>query len=212
MSSNAGPRRGARQQVGLQPMNRCLQIPVVWCLRSIATLAASLYAAVGIGVAPEGGSASADIRTSHMEWKTHENRALRFRILYPSSFEVVDVKMAPRHNGVAPIGEIHFRARSGAHGTDAPPRLADLTVRVYAREPPLALGDWLRHHRLVATGARWRTEPWSSTRGRTGIRVYSENLLAPGWSVYTTGDHIVYELVPLGPVAERMLDTFTVLP
>jgi hypothetical protein len=104
----------------------------------------------------------------------------------------------------APVAAVNFQDSRNASIPNAP---AAFSIRVFQNAKQQALEDWLVATGLLKREAGESTQPF---RGKsvTGIKVMRSTFMAPGWSVYVAHRNYVFQLTPLGPEAEQMLDTF----
>ena len=106
----------------------------------------------------------------------------------------------------SPRAAWHFRDTRGELAGLAPPAFA---IHIFEKEPAQPLESWLEANGLLRREAGWFTEPYQG-RHIAGLKVISPTFMAPGWSVYVTGDGRVFQLTPLGEEGERMLETFEI--
>lgn len=137
-------------------------------------------------------------------WEKYENREFGFAIAHPADF-VVDEVSQPEAQLLPPVAEFLFQPPESAQADIAIP---DLSIRLFQNPDQNSLEAWVQTNDIALTEDGWHMERYDTAGGISGIIVYTEQLIAPGWYVYLANGRNVYQLTPYGKEAEKMLETF----
>lgn len=161
---------------------------------------------VSSGSGPPGGEAGGD---TEIKWVNYKNTEQGFSLRFPEGYvfreNASDLsKMQP-----SPIYEIEFFDSEEAVGIQP----ATLSIRVYQLPQDSDLAKWLEDSGILQRYGSSRDIAAYTLRNMQAFKVTSQQLIAPNWGVYAAHPvrDVVYELIPLGTVGERMLQSFSVV-
>jgi len=140
-------------------------------------------------------------------WQVYRNDEFGFEVRYPSVYVIVPAPESTETQTPKPLAEILFQDWELAQSESAfqePPQFA---IRVFDNSTGLPVEEWLRANEALGEEGI-EVEPYS-LGGVEGVQVTSQFLMAPGRFIYLAKGDYVYELVPLGQYAKRMLAGFT---
>lgn len=135
-------------------------------------------------------------------WQMYRNLPYGFEIHYPPSYVILP-PLPPEPVTPQPLFEVLFQDQTIA-GVDVeriePPMFA---IRVFDNRARQPLDDWLNRFVLSVGQPNLDVLPYPS-----GVKVCSRLMIAPGCFIYLANDDYVYQLTPLGELADQMAATF----
>jgi hypothetical protein len=142
-------------------------------------------------------------------WKNYTDDTYHFNISYPPHYAIKYLSKAELAQlSPLPLAAIYFLDQRNNLAEIAPPAFS---ICIYENKERQSIEGWLTRVGLLNRKAGWLTEPYQG-KSVVGVKVFSPNLMAPGWFVYVADDIYIFRLTPLGTEAEQMLDTFELVP
>ena len=139
------------------------------------------------------------------EWRVYVDSPYQYQITYPPQYEYSLLEKADLAKiKPEPVSVVHFTVPSADAGLIVPPRFSISIFKIGAGTP---VENWLKTNSLYLPESRWTIEEYKGVHF-SGFKVNSSLYMAPGWFIYTVHGDYLYQLVPLGSEAEKMLDTF----
>lgn len=139
-------------------------------------------------------------------WQVYRNSQYGFEVYYPSSYVILP-PLPPEPAMPQPLFEVLFQDQAVAT-VDVeriePPAFA---VRVFDNRARQSLDSWLNTHVFSTGRQNLDVMPYPS-----GLKVCTRLMIAPGCFIYLAHADYIYQLTPLGELAEQMAASFRVIP
>jgi hypothetical protein len=154
-----------------------------------------------------GSGVTEEMEISRDTWSVYTDSTYQFAMAHPADFVVRPLDSAKLAEFTpAPLASIRFMSPAIANSDLGDLDIPELNVRIFPAPPDGSLENW-----LVASGLATEGDSAAAYQNAavSGLQVCLSTMLAPNCSIFVMGNGWVYQLTPLGPVGEAMVDSFS---
>lgn len=138
-------------------------------------------------------------------WQVYRSETYGFQVRYPPAYVVLpEAEPTGVFEESQPLAEVRFQDKALARGETAAMEPPQFAVRVYPNPAGLSAEAWVQER---AEGGDWTISTYLLGDVQ-GVEMVSQTLMAPGRFIYLARGSYIYELVPMGSYANRMLASF----
>jgi hypothetical protein len=159
------------------------------------------------GGSDPGSGVTEEMEINRDTWPVYTDSTYQFAMAHPADFVVRPLDSAKLAELTpAPLASIRFMSPAIANSDLGDLDIPELNVRIFPAPPDGSLESWLAASGLTAEGDNVAAYQNAAV---SGVQVCLSTLLAPNCSIFVIGNGWVYQLTPLGPVGQAMVDSFS---